>query len=119
MWSRYDSLVGTRLTARYITILIYQEEIRTCMLSGLNICHVFFIEDNLSKEWPLHAQIYLEDMSWNEGMRSALLLVPSAFLCHCKCFLFFLHLILLCCLIASSDFFIFSSDLAVLFSVII
>ncbi|KAF1645504.1 hypothetical protein FQA23_0006810, partial [Aptenodytes patagonicus] len=23
-------------------------------------------EDNLSKEWPLHAQIYLEDMSWNE-----------------------------------------------------
>ncbi|XP_074698519.1 dnaJ homolog subfamily C member 24 isoform X2 [Strix aluco] len=24
-------------------------------------------EDNLTKEWPLHAQIYLEDMSWNEG----------------------------------------------------
>ncbi|NWV37602.1 DJC24 protein, partial [Grantiella picta] len=23
-------------------------------------------EDNLTKEWPLHAQIYLEDMSWNE-----------------------------------------------------
>ncbi|KAK0687627.1 DJC24 protein, partial [Pygoscelis papua] len=23
-------------------------------------------EDNLSKEWPLHAQIHLEDMSWNE-----------------------------------------------------
>ncbi|XP_068254931.1 dnaJ homolog subfamily C member 24 isoform X1 [Nyctibius grandis] len=25
-------------------------------------------EDNLTKEWPLHAQIYLEEMSWNEGM---------------------------------------------------
>ncbi|XP_025977653.1 dnaJ homolog subfamily C member 24 [Dromaius novaehollandiae] len=24
-------------------------------------------EDNLTKEWPLHAQIYLEDMAWNEG----------------------------------------------------
>ncbi|KAI1232826.1 hypothetical protein IHE44_0006669 [Lamprotornis superbus] len=24
------------------------------------------VEDNLTKEWPLHAQIYLEDMSWNE-----------------------------------------------------
>ncbi|KAM9554351.1 dnaJ homolog subfamily C member 24 isoform 1-T4 [Guaruba guarouba] len=23
-------------------------------------------EDNLTKEWPLHAQISLEDMSWNE-----------------------------------------------------
>ncbi|XP_036240978.1 dnaJ homolog subfamily C member 24 [Molothrus ater] len=23
-------------------------------------------EDNLTKEWPLHEQIYLEDMSWNE-----------------------------------------------------
>lgn len=23
-------------------------------------------EDNLTNEWPLHAQIYLEDMSWNE-----------------------------------------------------
>ncbi|NXV89198.1 DJC24 protein, partial [Calonectris borealis] len=23
-------------------------------------------EDNLTKEWPLHAQIYLKDMSWNE-----------------------------------------------------
>ncbi|XP_066043364.1 dnaJ homolog subfamily C member 24 [Chamaea fasciata] len=23
-------------------------------------------EDSLTKEWPLHAQIYLEDMSWNE-----------------------------------------------------
>ncbi|XP_061855746.1 dnaJ homolog subfamily C member 24 isoform X1 [Colius striatus] len=23
-------------------------------------------EDNLTKEWPLHAQICLEDMSWNE-----------------------------------------------------
>ncbi|XP_035405893.1 dnaJ homolog subfamily C member 24 isoform X3 [Cygnus atratus] len=23
-------------------------------------------EDNLTKEWPLHAQVYLEDMSWNE-----------------------------------------------------
>ncbi|NXU34029.1 DJC24 protein, partial [Drymodes brunneopygia] len=23
-------------------------------------------EDELTKEWPLHAQIYLEDMSWNE-----------------------------------------------------
>ncbi|NXT62362.1 DJC24 protein, partial [Chaetops frenatus] len=23
-------------------------------------------EDNLTKEWPLHAQIYLEDLSWNE-----------------------------------------------------
>ncbi|NWV82899.1 DJC24 protein, partial [Dasyornis broadbenti] len=23
-------------------------------------------EENLTKEWPLHAQIYLEDMSWNE-----------------------------------------------------
>ncbi|NXF21156.1 DJC24 protein, partial [Rhodinocichla rosea] len=23
-------------------------------------------EDNLTKEWPLHDQIYLEDMSWNE-----------------------------------------------------
>ncbi|NXE06108.1 DJC24 protein, partial [Lophotis ruficrista] len=23
-------------------------------------------EDNLTKEWPLHAQIYLEDMSWDE-----------------------------------------------------
>nr|XP_005491130.1 dnaJ homolog subfamily C member 24 [Zonotrichia albicollis] len=22
--------------------------------------------DNLTKEWPLHEQIYLEDMSWNE-----------------------------------------------------
>lgn len=86
------TLVGTRLTARYIQLLIYQEEIRTYMLSGLNICRIFFIEDNLTKEWPLHAQIYLEDMSWNEGM-SALLLVPSAFDCHCKCFPFFLHLI--------------------------
>ncbi|NWY90251.1 DJC24 protein, partial [Loxia curvirostra] len=24
-------------------------------------------EDNLTKEWPLHEQIYLGDMSWNEG----------------------------------------------------
>ncbi|XP_008938916.1 PREDICTED: dnaJ homolog subfamily C member 24 [Merops nubicus] len=23
-------------------------------------------ENNLTNEWPLHAQIYLEDMSWNE-----------------------------------------------------
>uniref|UniRef100_A0A803WBY4 DnaJ heat shock protein family (Hsp40) member C24 n=1 Tax=Ficedula albicollis TaxID=59894 RepID=A0A803WBY4_FICAL len=23
-------------------------------------------EDNLTKEWPLHEQIYLEDMCWNE-----------------------------------------------------
>ncbi|NXM10912.1 DJC24 protein, partial [Ploceus nigricollis] len=23
-------------------------------------------EDNLTKEWPVHEQIYLEDMSWNE-----------------------------------------------------
>ncbi|NXQ15098.1 DJC24 protein, partial [Peucedramus taeniatus] len=23
-------------------------------------------EDNLTKEWPLHEQIHLEDMSWNE-----------------------------------------------------
>ncbi|NXD78133.1 DJC24 protein, partial [Halcyon senegalensis] len=23
-------------------------------------------EDNLTNEWPLHAQVYLEDMSWNE-----------------------------------------------------
>ncbi|NWR64253.1 DJC24 protein, partial [Bucorvus abyssinicus] len=23
-------------------------------------------EDHLTNEWPLHAQIYLEDMSWNE-----------------------------------------------------
>ncbi|NWT22951.1 DJC24 protein, partial [Cardinalis cardinalis] len=23
-------------------------------------------EDNLTKEWPLHEQIYLEDMSWSE-----------------------------------------------------
>lgn len=60
------------MTARYIKLLIYQKR--------LNICHVCFIEDNLTKEWPLHAQIYLEDMSWNEGM-SALLLVPNAF--HC------------------------------------
>uniref|UniRef100_A0A8C3K6K9 DnaJ heat shock protein family (Hsp40) member C24 n=1 Tax=Calidris pygmaea TaxID=425635 RepID=A0A8C3K6K9_9CHAR len=52
-------------------------------------------EDSLTKEWPLHAQIYLEDMSWNEGM-SALPLVPRACQCHCKCFLFFLHLIPLC-----------------------
>ncbi|XP_063189011.1 dnaJ homolog subfamily C member 24 isoform X1 [Chroicocephalus ridibundus] len=61
-------------------------------------------EDNLTKEWPLHAQIYLEDMSWNEGM-SALQLVPGAFQCHCKRLLFFLHLIPLCCLIVSSTFF--------------
>nr|XP_047902694.1 dnaJ homolog subfamily C member 24 isoform X3 [Anser cygnoides] len=27
-------------------------------------------EDNLTKEWPLHAQVYLEDMSWNEGMEN-------------------------------------------------
>ncbi|XP_069713596.1 dnaJ homolog subfamily C member 24 [Phaenicophaeus curvirostris] len=23
-------------------------------------------EDNLTKDWPLHAQVYLEDMSWKE-----------------------------------------------------
>ncbi|NWS36186.1 DJC24 protein, partial [Polioptila caerulea] len=23
-------------------------------------------EDNLTEEWPVHAQIYLKDMSWNE-----------------------------------------------------
>uniref|UniRef100_A0A8C8E999 DnaJ heat shock protein family (Hsp40) member C24 n=1 Tax=Otus sunia TaxID=257818 RepID=A0A8C8E999_9STRI len=63
-------------------------------------------EDNLTKEWPLHAQIYLGDMSWNEGM-SVLLLVPTAFHCHCKFFLFFLHLTPLCCLTVSSTFLYF------------
>lgn len=57
------------------------------MLLRLNIYHVFFIEENLANKWPLHAQIYLEEMAWNEG-RSA----------------FHLHLVLLCC-IASSTFF--------------
>uniref|UniRef100_A0A8B9VDH0 DnaJ heat shock protein family (Hsp40) member C24 n=1 Tax=Anas zonorhyncha TaxID=75864 RepID=A0A8B9VDH0_9AVES len=66
-------------------------------------------EDNLTKEWPLHAQVYLEDMSWNEG---ECCLVLSAFHCHLKCFLFLLCLKPLCCLILLLTFplplFIFS-----------
>ncbi|XP_056347859.1 dnaJ homolog subfamily C member 24 isoform X2 [Oenanthe melanoleuca] len=31
-------------------------------------------EDNLTKEWPLHEQIYLEDMCWNEVVRGRILL---------------------------------------------
>ncbi|KAM4667453.1 dnaJ homolog subfamily C member 24 isoform 1-T3 [Amazona ochrocephala] len=73
-------------------------------------------EDNLTKEWPLHAQTSLEDMSWNEGT-SALILVPSAFHYHCKSIYFFLHLIPSFCLISSTVLY-FLSFLAVLFSVI-
>lgn len=41
-------------------------------LSELNMYHYFLLEDDLTQTWPLDAQIYLEDMSWNKGMNVSL-----------------------------------------------
>ncbi|XP_010154589.1 PREDICTED: dnaJ homolog subfamily C member 24-like, partial [Eurypyga helias] len=39
---------------------------KTPVLAGLTGCRVSFAADGLAEEGPLHAQVHLEDMSWNE-----------------------------------------------------